>query len=60
MASQPDIKTEIIAETQNYLVYTAEEPDGETTYNIELGTVTIHLFKEEWDEFLRLIRALPE
>ncbi len=60
MAAQPDIKTEIIAETQNYLVYTAEEPDGETTYNIELGTVTIHLFKEEWDEFLRLIRALPE
>jgi len=60
MAAQSDIKTEIIAETQNYLVYTAEEPDGETTYNIELGTVTIHLFKEEWDEFLRLIRALPE
>lgn len=60
MAAQPDIKTQIIAETQNYLVYTAEEPDGETTYNIELGTVTIHLFKEEWDEFLRLIRALPE
>ena len=60
MAAQSDIKTEIIAETQNYLVYTAQEPDGETTYNIELGTVTIHLFKEEWDEFLRLIRALPE
>ncbi len=60
MAAQGDIKTEIIAETQNYLVYTAEEPDGETTYNIELGTVTIHLFKEEWDEFLRLIRALPD
>ena len=60
MAAQGDIKTVIIAETQNYLVYTAEEPDGETTYNIELGTITIHLFKEEWDEFLRLIRALPE
>ena len=60
MAPQSEIKTEIIAETQNYLVYTAEEPDGETTYNIELGMITIHLFKEEWDEFLRLIRALPE
>ncbi len=60
MAPESEIKTEIIAETQNYLVYTAEEPDGETTYNIELGTITIHLFKEEWEEFLRLIRALPE
>ncbi len=60
MAPESEIKTEIIAETQNYLVYTAQEPDGETTYNIELGTITIHLFKEEWDEFLRLIRALPD
>ena len=60
MAVQPEIKTTVIAETQNYLVYTADEPDGETTYNIELGTITIHLFKEEWDEFLRLIRAVPE
>ena len=60
MAAQAETKTTIIAETQNYLVYTAEEPDGETTYNIELGTITVHMFKEEWDEFLRLIRALPE
>ena len=60
MAAQSEIKTTIIAETQNYLVYTADEPDGETTYNIELGTITVHLFKEEWDEFLRLIRAVPE
>ena len=60
MAAEPEIKTTIITETQNYLVYTAEEPDGETTYNVELGMITLHLFKEEWDEFLRLIRALPE
>ena len=60
MAAQAETKTTIIAETQNYLVYTAEEPDGETTYNIELGTITVHMFKEEWDEFLRLMRALPE
>ena len=60
MAAQSEIKTQIIAETQNYLIYTAQEPDGEITYNVELGTLTLHLFKEEWDEFLRLIRALPE
>ena len=60
MAAQSEIKTTVIAETQNYLVYTAEEPDGEMTYNVELGLVTLHFFKEEWDELLRLIRALPE
>ncbi len=60
MADQPNIPTEIIAETQNFMVWTADEPDGETTYNVELGTVTLHFFKEEWDEFLKLIRALPK
>jgi hypothetical protein len=59
MAPQPEIPTTILAETQNYLVWTADEPDGETTYNVELGTVTLHFFKEEWDEFLELIRSLP-
>lgn len=60
MPTQPDIKTTILAETQNYIVWTADEPDGETSYNIELGHVTLHFFKEEWDEFLQLIRALPQ
>jgi len=59
MASEPNIPTNILAETQNYMVWTADEPDGETTYNIELGSVTLHFFKEEWDELLRLIKALP-
>jgi hypothetical protein len=59
MASEPSIPTTILAETQNYMVWIADEPDGETTYNIELGSVTVHFFKEEWDEFLRLIKSLP-
>jgi hypothetical protein len=59
-AQSPDIPTHILAETQNYMVWTADEPDGETTYNIELGNVTLHLFKEEWDEFLQLIRSLSK
>jgi ribosomal silencing factor RsfS len=55
MPESPEIKTETVAETENYLVYTAEEPDGETTWNLELGTVTIHFFREEWREFLQLV-----
>ena len=34
--------TESIAETENYLVWKAEEPDGETTYHVELNNVTVH------------------
>lgn len=51
-------KTETIAETDNYIAWRAEEPDGETTYHLELNNVTIHFFQEEWDEFLRLIKLL--
>lgn len=51
----PEIETETIAETENYLVYSADEPDGETTWNVELGTVTLHFFREEWQEFLKLM-----
>lgn len=58
MPTPPEIKTETIAETENYLVYTAEEPDGETTWNVELGTVTLHFFREEWQEFLQLTAQL--
>ena len=59
MTHDHNIPTNVIAETQNYLVWTAAEPDGETTFNVELGAVTVHFFQEEWDEFLQLIRSLP-
>ena len=52
----PDIPIETIAETANYTVWTADEPDDEKTYHLELGPVTVHFFDEEWDEFVELIR----
>jgi len=57
-ANQNDPKTETIAETDNFLAWKADEPDGETTYHIELNSVTIHFFEEEWKEFMQLIRNL--
>ena len=58
MSSEAEIPTNILAETPNYIVWTADEPDGETTYNIELNSVTLHFFKEEWDEFIQLVKPL--
>ncbi len=55
----PEPKTENLAETENYLIWLAEEPDSEITYHIELNNVTLHFFKEEWDEFLALVQNLP-
>ncbi len=58
MDDETGIRTETIAETDNFIAWKAEEPDGEITYHIELGTVTMHFFKEEWEEFLELARTL--
>ena len=55
-----DIETEVIAETENYLAWRADEPDGESTYHLELNNLTVHFFKEEWQEFLQLAEILLE
>jgi hypothetical protein len=52
--------TTTIAETENYLAWKAEEPDGETTYHLELNNVTLHFFKEEWDEVLKLLEIIVD
>ena len=49
---------EVLAESENFSVWRADEPDGEATYHLELGTVTVHFFREEWDEFLELVGQL--
>ena len=54
----PEPRTETISETENYIAWKAEEPDGETTYHLELNNVTLHFFREEWEEFLSLVREL--
>jgi len=51
-------RTETLAETENYIVWKAEEPDGEMTFHIELNNITLHFFEEEWKEFVELARTL--
>jgi hypothetical protein len=55
MDEKPELKFETIVETDNYSIWQADEPDGESTYHMELNNVTIHFFKEEWEEFLELV-----
>lgn len=52
------VKTTTLTETENYIAWKAEEPDGETTYHLELEGVTLHFFREEWNEFLQLVGLL--
>ena len=53
-----DFETEVIAETENFLAWRADEPDGESTYHLELNNLTVHFFAEEWEEFKKLIGML--
>ena len=47
-----NIKTDIIAQSDNFIAWKADEPDEEVTYHLELNNVTVHFFVEEWEEFL--------
>jgi hypothetical protein len=47
---------EVLSETESFSIWTIKEPDGETTYHLELGTVTVHFFREEWEEMVELMR----
>ncbi len=55
--SMDDIPMTILSESDNFAVIMSEDIEGEAIYNIELGSVSIHLFREEWDEFLQLLNA---
>ena len=52
--------TEILAETNEYIVWRVEEPDGEVTHHLQLNNVTVHFFQEEWEQFLELVKSLPK
>lgn len=58
--SNSDLPVETIAETENYVAWVSEEADGEVMYHIELNNVTVHFFREEWEEFLMLVKEAAE
>ncbi len=47
----------ILAETANYAVLLGEDMEGQPVYNVELGSVTLHLYQEEWDELIELVHG---
>jgi hypothetical protein len=58
MAEESQIDTTTLAESANFIAWKAQEPDGEETFHVELGTATLHFFAEEWQEFVELIRSI--
>jgi hypothetical protein len=51
---EPDVKT--LGESENYAVWVSNEADQEDLiYHIELENMTLHLFEDEWEEFVSVI-----
>jgi hypothetical protein len=55
-----DPTVETLAESENFGLWRAEETDGEMTYHLEMGPVTVHFLREEWQEFLALIGEVTD
>ena len=53
-----NINSEIIAQTENFIAWKADEPDGETTYHLDINNITVHFFIEEWEDFLSFSKGL--
>ena len=58
MSEKSNLNIETLVETDNYSVWRADEPDDESTFHLELNNLTVHFFKEEWEEFIILIKQL--
>ena len=52
-----EVNVNTLAETENYAAWLSTESDGEVVYHLELDSVTLHFFQEEWDEVVALIDA---
>jgi hypothetical protein len=48
-------KTDILAETENMVVWRSKEVEVGFMYHLELGGISLHLLPDEWDEILSLI-----
>jgi len=58
MSSMRD--SDVLAETENLIVWRSEEEDVGFMFHVEMGGVSLHLLPEEWDELVVLIHGARE
>jgi hypothetical protein len=60
MKENDETKITTLVETDDSFFYTAEEPDGEITYHLQINNVTLHFFLEEWQNALDFLKKVVE
>jgi len=52
-----DLNARTLAESDSYAIWTTVEDNGEIIFHLELGSVTLHFFQEEWEELVGLLES---
>ncbi len=55
-----DLPLALLAETEHFAVLVGQDEDGEPVYNVELGNVTLHFFREEWVELVAVVTGAAQ
>ena len=53
---EPENDSEILAETDNLIAWRSRDESG-FVYHLELGTLSLHLMPEEWNELVLLVES---
>ncbi|MCP4358548.1 MAG: hypothetical protein GY796_11075 [Chloroflexi bacterium] len=59
MAQQEEIDVDMISETENFAVWRSPDEEG-FTYHVELGSITLHLSAEEWEEMIVVVQGASQ
>lgn len=59
MSKDEKLEVDMVSETENFAVWRSPDEDG-VIYHVELGSITLHLASDEWEEFLELLGDLDE
>ncbi|HFQ93084.1 MAG TPA: hypothetical protein ENK32_03675 [Anaerolineae bacterium] len=53
---EEEFELDMLSETENFAIWRSQDENG-YIYHVELGSITLHLMSEEWQEFLDLIQG---
>lgn len=59
MSNDENLEVDMVAETENFAVWRSPDDEG-FIYHIELGSITLHLASDEWEEFLELMGGVDD
>lgn len=54
MSKDDNMEVDMVAETENFAVWRSPDDEG-FIYHVELGSITLHLASDEWEELLELM-----